>query len=39
MILLSSIAVIAQLTLIWAGFLGARFDLGGGEVKLPPTPI
>ena len=39
MILLSSIAVIAQLTLIWAGLLGALFELGGGEVKLPPTPI
>ena len=28
-----------QLTLIWVGFLGVRFELeGGGGGKLPPTP-
>ena len=26
------------LTLIWVGFLGLRFEMGGGEVELPPPP-
>ena len=25
------------LTLIWVGFLGLRFEMGGGEVELPPS--
>ena len=27
------------LTLIWVGFLGLRFEMGGGEVELPPRPV